>query len=332
LVRDTTIEVNYVGTLGRKLIRSEDFNRFAGDQLGWPEPGFGRFDGDPALNRINDAEGTLRFWENSVNSNYHALQVQFNKRYAAGFSLNAHYTWAKALDIRSTWHSGSTSSNFRQEGYSTDLRNIRADYGRAVFDARHRAVVNWLWDMPFLRNADSWAVSNLIGGWQLNGIVALQSGQPFTPHVNSSFASGDADFNADGNRNDRPNTPSVGSRLSCSRSDFTNPNSGCFNISGSSTADKLAYFGKPEDGAIGTLGRNTYDGPGLANVDFSLFKNINVPQISEDARFQVRFEFFNLFNRVNFFQPEPRIEFSTFGTPTESFDSREIQIGFKFIF
>lgn len=333
IARDMTIEANYVGTLGRKLIRAEDFNRFAGDMLGWPEPGFGRFEGDTGFNRINENEGTMRFWENSVNSNYHALQVQFNKRYAGGFALNAHYTWAKALDVRSTWHSGNTSSNYRQEGYSTDLRNIRADYGRAIFDARHRAVFNWLYDVPWLQDSDSWAMRNLVGGWQLNGIMALQSGQPFTPYFQSSFFSAvPGDFNADGWRNDRPNTPAMGSTWSCSRDDFKNPNSGCFNIADQSNEGKLAYFGRPEDGALGTLGRNTYDGPGYFGLDFSLFKTIGVPQISEDARFQLRFEFFNIFNRVNFFQPEPRMEYTTFGRPTETFDSREIQIGVKFIF
>jgi len=174
---------------------------------------------------------------------------------------------------------------------------------------------------------------NLVGGWQLNGILALQSGQPFTPHTASSFfSSTPGDFNADGNTNDRPNAPSSGSTWDCSRDGFKNPNSGCFNISDQSTAGKLAYFGRPEDGALGTLGRNTFDGPGYVGLDFSLFKTISAPQISEDARFQLRFEFFNIFNRVNFFQPEPRIERTTFGRPTETFDAREIQIGLKFIF
>ena len=96
--------------------------------------------------------------------------------------------------------------------------------------------------------------------------------------------------------------------------------------------DKLEYFGAPELGTNGDLGRNTYEGPGFANVDFSLFKIIPMSRISEEARLQFRVEFFNLFNRVNFHQPEPGIHFPTFGRATETFDAREIQLGVKFIF
>jgi hypothetical protein len=94
----------------------------------------------------------------------------------------------------------------------------------------------------------------------------------------------------------------------------------------------VAFFGTPELGSIGTLGRNTYSGPGFANVDLALFKRFSVPQISEEAHFQLRFEFYNLFNRVNFWQPEVRLNYDLFGQPTEAFDAREIQIGLKFVF
>ncbi|HUV12235.1 MAG TPA: hypothetical protein VMY18_01260, partial [Acidobacteriota bacterium] len=117
-----------------------------------------------------------------------------------------------------------------------------------------------------------------------------------------------------------------------------NPNAGIFNIPSSDPGDsptlahKLEYFGEPEDGDNGNLGRNTYEGPGFASVDFSLLKDIMLSELSEEARLQVRLEFFNLFNRVNFFQPEPDIKRELFGRATETFDAREIQLGVKFIF
>ncbi len=328
LLRDTTFEVNYVGTLGRKLIRADNPNRFAGDAIGLPSPN-GDFAGDTALNLVNRNEGVLRVWENNVNSNYHALQVQLNRRYSRGFALNANYTWAKSLDTRSTWHSGATSSNAQQEGFSTDVTNVRLDYGRSVFDARHRFVVNWLWDTPWFESADSWFLRNVVGGWQLNGIVAVQSGQPFTPFCRLSFGAG-CDFNADGERNDRPNTPSVGNHLDSSRLDFVRPG-GVFGVQGSTT-DRLAFFGIPAPGTNGTLGRNTYDGPGFANVDFSIFKEFGLSQITEEAKVQLRFEFFNITNRPNFFQPTVQINSSQFGRSTASFDAREIQLGVKILF
>ncbi len=328
LFRDTTFEANYVGTLGRKLIRAENPNRFPGDLDGVPNPATGAGNGDPSLNRINPNEGTLRFWENNVNTNYHALQVQLNRRYSSGFAINANYTWAKSLDVRSTWHSGATSSNRGQEGFSTDAFNVGIDYGRAVFDARHRFVVSWLYDAPWYRNADSWLLKNVLGGWQFNGITALQSGQPWTPHCSLSRPAG-CDFNGDGLANDRPNTPSVGNSVDFDRLDFAR---GAFGLSGANTATKLAFFGTPANGTNGTLGRNTFEGPGFVNFDFSVFKEAAIPALGEEGKLQLRFEFFNIFNRTNFFQPEPRIERGTFGQATEAFDAREIQIGIKILF
>jgi hypothetical protein len=323
--------------MGRKLIRAEDFNRYPGDTLGAPNPVSGENEGDLSLNRINPNEsGVLRFWENSNNSNYNALQVQINRRYASGLAINANYTLAKSLDTRSTWHSGTTTSNWFQEGMSTDVYNQRLDHGRSIFDARHRVTVNWLWDTGWFRSSGSSFLRNVLGGWQLNGIVALQSGQPFTPYCGSY--SRICDWNADGWPSDRPNTPAVGNSISSERSDFVNPNAGIFNIPSSipgrppTLADKLAYFGEPEPGTNGDLGRNTYEGPGFASVDFSFFKEIGLSMLREDAYLQLRFEFFNLFNRVNFRQPEPHIHLRRFGRVGAAFDAREIQIGVKFIF
>ncbi len=324
-----TFEANYVATLGRKLIRAENPNRFVGDRIGLGSPVNNEFAGDTAFNRINPNEGTLRVWENNVNSSYHALQVQLNKRYSSGFALNTNYTWSKSLDVRSTWHSGATSSNRGQEGYSTDISNVGLDYGRSVFDARHRFVVNWLYDTPWAKNADNWLVRNIIGNWQINGILALQTGQPYTPHCSSSFPGG-CDFNADGNNNDRPNTPASGNSLDSDRLDFVRPG-GAFGISGS-TATKLAFFGVPTAPENGTLGRNTFEGPGFRNFDFSLFKELSVPQLGEQGKVQLRFEFFNMTNHANFFQPQVRINTSTFGRSTQSFDARQVQIGIKILF
>ncbi len=333
LSRDLSIEANYVGTAGRKLIRAENFNRFTGDRVGEESP-TGEWAGDTSLNLINQTYGRMRFWENSVTSSYNALQTQVSKRFSKGWALTGNYTWAKSIDLRSTWHSGATSSNGAQEGYSTNVNNIQLDRGRSIFDARHRFVVNGIWDVPLFANSRL-LLQNLFGGWQVNGILSLQSGQPFTPHNTLSFPRG-GDFNADGNNNDRPNTPSIGNSFSSSRSDWVDPNAGPFRIQGASesptTSEKMAFFGTPQPGTDGTLGRNTYDGPGFANVDFSLFKSFKIPAVNEEARLQLRFEFFNVLNRPNFYQPTPQINSVQFGRATQTFDAREIQFGIKFIF
>jgi len=94
----------------------------------------------------------------------------------------------------------------------------------------------------------------------------------------------------------------------------------------------VAFFGKPEPGTDGTLGRNTYEGPGFANLDFSLFKDFKIEVINEESRLQLRFEIFNAFNRVNFGQPVNGLSSSLFGRSYWSFDARQIQFGLKLIF
>jgi len=333
--RDLVMDVNYVGTAGRKLIRAEDWNRFTGDRSGAESP-TGEWAGDTSWNRINQTYGTLRFWENSVTSSYNALQAQVSKRFSRGYAVTGNYTFAKSIDLRSSWHSGATTSNGRQEGYSTDASKIYLDRGRSIFDARHRFVLNGIWELPVLAKTRA-LLQNLFGGWQINGILALQSGQPFTPYDGRRFPVG-GDYNADGLGNDHPNTPSIGNRVSSVRSDWVNPGAGPFKIPTTnpdgipSTTERVAFFGQPEPGTNGTLGRNTYEGPGFANLDFSLFKNFKIEAINEESRLQLRFELFNAFNRVNLGQPDNRLENPGFGRSGSAFDARQIQFGLKFIF
>src|SRR5437868_14569304 len=129
-------------------------------------------------------------------------------------------------------------------------------------------------------------VKSVLGGWTLSSILILQSGQPFTVYSNASYPAGD--FNADGFNYDAPNTPSFGNYLSTSRSDYIR---GLFTPS---------QFPLPAPGHPGNLGRNTFDGPGLANVNLNLQKSFRVPWfVSEGAEVQFSGVIFYLFNRVN---------------------------------
>ncbi len=198
------------------------------------------------------------------------------------------------------------------------------DYGGSIFDARHRFETNFIWETPFFRNSDSGVVREVLGGWQINGVLSLQSGQPLTPHFSNGFGGG-GDFNADGTSNDRTDIPTTGNSFSDNGNvDPNNPNGGIFNG---------ITFPTPTPGQTGSLGRNTFQGPGFANFDFSLFKDFSLASVlTEESKLQFRVEFFNLFNRTNFLQPEPRVNNSRFGRSTDTFDSREIQFGLKLVF
>jgi hypothetical protein len=142
------------------------------------------------------------------------------------------------------------------------------------------------YDLPFGKNLTGLS-GKLFGGWQVNGIATLLTGFPFTPLLGSNRS-------GDGNtRNpDRPNL----------NPNFTGPV-----ILGNQTQwFNPAAFLVPNAGTFGNLGRGNYTGPGLAEVDMSVFKNTS---LSERFKLQFRAEIFNLLNRANFGTPSATVSF-----------------------
>jgi hypothetical protein len=231
------------------------------------------------------------------NSSYNALWVTANKRLARGLQFNASYTFSKSIDYNSLNSQGVVVQN------SYDARN---DRGLSDFDARHRFVINALYELP-LRG------SRLVEGWQLSTIVQLQSGNPV------NLVSGDAAFTG------LQNTL---------RADLVGP---ITILEDPEQWFDTSAFAPPTSPTthFGNLGRNVVIGPGFHNVDFSVLKNTN---ITERLRVQFRTEIFDLFNHANFGQPV-RIFGSTFGDITntrfptgDSGSSRQLQFALKFIF
>ena len=215
------------------------------------------------------------------------------------------YTLGKAMD---------TGSDVQVGGLPVDARALDLEWAPADFDVRHRFGVNWLWEIPWMRDATG-LTGTLLGGWQVNGIMALQSGFPFSVNTTSPFPNGD--YNGDGVNNDRPNTPSFGLEL---------PND-----------DRQAYINGlfvaadfPRPAVLGDLPRNAYRGPGYASTDLSLFKNFALPW--RDTKLQFRYEVFNVFNRVNLRLPNGNMAQPTFGRSTQANAAREMQFALKLIF
>jgi hypothetical protein len=135
-------------------------------------------------------------------------------------------------------------------------------------------------------------------------------------YTGANFPSGD--FNADGFNYDSPNTPSFGNYVSTSRSDYIQ---GLFPSSD---------FPRPASGQQGNLGRNTFDGPGLANVNLTAMKALRIPWFTpEGATFEVRGELFNLFNRVNLTPPSGDLSSGLFGRSTGQNLPRTVQFGLR---
>jgi len=360
LLNRLVLEVNYVGTTGHKLFRSENINRIPGGKLplgSCTTDNFGRricgqvdettYTGSTVainpLGALNPNFGQLRWWANVNNSNYNSLQATLRKQTAHGVSFNVGYTYSHSIDNGSAWHNSATTGNGAAagDGYTTDLTQPQLDRGNSTFDIRHRLVVNYVWELPIARNAHG-AYNVIAGGWQLNGIWSFQTGAHWEPFRSSSARlTGDCsqagidgglcinkggDYNLDNTPNDRPDA--TANHFTASKSQWTDG----WSIG---TGPTPPTFSSPCLGCVGNLGRNTFAGPNFFDVDMSLFKNF---KLTERVALQFRVESFNLFNYVNFklpganFAGNNKINHGNFGQSAGAFDPRELQFGLKLSF
>jgi hypothetical protein len=323
-VTSTTVaEVDYIGSVGRHLYAKYNVNRFAGDLI----QNGGNFTG------LAPGFGAINYGQDSESSGYNGFTASVRQRASHGVTLNAAYTFSKAIDQAS-----------KLDGAEhVDAFNDSLSRGLADFDVRHRLAFTTLWNLPSPHG--SGFMNKLLGGWELTNVTILQSGPPFSvictagfdPAKDSSGAvilpitqNNGCDYNADGTNYDRPNTPSFGnSKSGLSRSDYLG---GIFACGGTALCGSIF----PSPGLQeGNLGRNTFHGPGFANTDFSVIKNLKIPWFigGEGANLQFRTEFFNVFNRVNLTQVNSDIaNLSNFGKSTGTYPARDIQFALRIAF
>ncbi len=258
-------------------------------------------------------------WLSEGLSSYNALQVDVSRRFSHGLQIRGAYTWSKSLDDGTALNS---SVGANAPGFVMYPAKPKLDWGPANTDARHIAVVNSSYELPFgagqkFLGGLHGAAQKLAGGWTISGIETLQSGFPFTPQLGFNPTN-----NGDSRNPIRPswNPAFTGQRIPGTPNQYFNPNA----------------FVLPAPGTYGNLGRNVLVGPGLASTDLSIAKNT---QISEKVRAQFRAEFFNIFNRANFGSPNAVIFTSATATPaptagvitSTSTTSRQIQFGLKLL-
>lgn len=272
----------------------------------------------PGATRPNPNLGAGFFWYTEGNSSYNALQVDVVHRFSNGLQFRGNYTWSKDLDMNSAL-TGAQANN--QAQMILDRNDLQRDWGPSAYNIPNSASISGTYDLPFGKGK-AWANNfggfgnRLVSGWQVNTIVSLMSGFPFTPLLGSN-RSGDGDT-----RN--PDRPSLNPAFS-GPVVLGNPNQ-WFNPQA---------FILPTAGTYGNLGRGVYSGPGLADVDASLFKTT---AITERANLQFRAEFFNVLNHANFGPPNTTvfssgaISSSAGLITTTATTSRQIQFGLKLIF
>jgi outer membrane receptor protein involved in Fe transport len=301
LAKDLALEVGYVGSQGRHLGVRYNLNLpicvtapcTATAQFVRPYPTF----------------GDIQYQAQVANSGYNALQTSLRRRATGGLTLLASYTFSRAIDTASSTNDSTSGT----QKFPQNPRNLRDEKGLSDFHRKHQFSTSFNYELPFGRkraflSGARGVTEALLGGWQVNGIVTLLSGRPFTPQYNT---------NASNSGNQRPNL--VGDP-------FANVPAGLY--------FNPAAFAAPVASAtdlnlFGNLGRNTLIGPGFADVDLSALKNF---RLSERVKLQFRAEVFNAFNHPNFHIPEFRLDFPNAGQFTDVEEGREWQFALKLIF
>jgi hypothetical protein len=332
--RDVLLEVGYVGTKGTNL------PRFIEGNPAIYVPGF-----DPATGQPNSTSGNAdrrRLYSGCTlaassppcvysstgliagiaNSAYNALETSLRKRFSQGVSFLASYTFSKTIDDASSFNM--TGSAAKPVAGENDLAqnpfNLAAERGLSLFDARHRFVFSYQWELPFLKHSQGW-YQKVLGGWQLNGIATVMSGTPFTVFDSRDVSVQGGAPEITGFSANRPNlVPGQ------------NPNAGPRSANVWLNASAFQAITEDPNSPVqqfGTAGRNIAIGPSYGDWDFSAFKNIRV---AEGKQFQFRAELFNLLNHTNFRLPDSDISSPTFNHIQAALPPRLVQFALKFLY
>lgn len=241
----------------------------------------------------------------SFNANYNSLQGYVKKQFRGSSLISASYTWSKNLTNNQTDNSTAPQNSY----------NYQAEYGRAQQDRRHVFSANFVYELPFFR-AQKGVVQKVLGGWDLSGIVQVNSGLPLTV-TNASVDPAGLGF--------------LGASSAGPRTDLTctDPNAGAPHTI--STWFNKSCFANVPSGIIrpGNAGRGVINGPGYQRWDISAFKNIT---FRDRFTFQLRGDAFNIWNHTNLSAVNTSFTSTLFGTVTGYRDPRIMQVSAKFLF
>jgi hypothetical protein len=242
-------------------------------------------------------------------SNYNSLQALFEKRFSHGLQFQASYTWSKTMDNASSFEDALNPFNFN------------ATYGLSKYDARHRFVFNFVWDLPVPKY--SGFKGKFLDGWEISGIETLQSGFPIriTSQADNELLDSTFDFEAVGEPNLVP--PFHTQDIRKNGGFAFNP--ALFDNNIQSAAD---LNGVPL-GSIGTSPRSICCGPGIYNTDMSFNKST---QLGERLSMEFRGDIFNIWNHAQFTTVDGNVGDATFGQVLHVRDPRLVQFALKFHF
>ncbi|HEY0761587.1 MAG TPA: TonB-dependent receptor [Pyrinomonadaceae bacterium] len=257
----------------------------------------------------NPNMGILDLLGNLGESNYNALQVELRRRFSQGLFLQFNYTFQKTLDNISPGNPGLNSEDQTRVAAFLDNQNQHLDYGRADFDQTHVFNLNAVYDLPFGKgkyflNDHGGTVDRLVGGWQLGGILRINTGTPLTivdPRGTLNRVGRSANQTAVTNLTNDQISNLVGIFKQDGVVYYINPSVINTNGRGAAAFGLTPFSGEVffdnGPGQFGTLARSTINGPLFTQLDMSLTKSI---RLTEKMRFQIRADAFNVLNHTNF--------------------------------
>jgi len=235
-----------------------------------------------------------------VSNNYNSLQVKIDRRFSGGFQMTTAYTLGHALGVSS------------EDGGLWNYIQQRRSYARLDFDRRHTFVQSYVYELPFGRGKKfltSGVGRWVAGGWQLNGVLSLMTGRPFTLGTNVSANTPGSSITPD-LRGEMKLTHAVAGTVGTATWFDT---TGCVPVVTPSCFVQQPLDADGRTPHFGNLGRNVFNGPGLGNLDFSIFRRI---EVTERVKVELRGESTNVTNSPAFGNPNTTLGDANFGRIT----------------
>jgi hypothetical protein len=287
------LELEYAGSAAKHLVLCYNPNEV--------QPGPGSQDSRRLLQAIANVNNMLQC-DPRNRSTYHAGTVKVQKRFSDGVQFLVSYTYGKSLD-----YGASAASGGGEVGSGQTITDMDAWHGPSGFDVRHRAVISYVYELPFgggrrWMNEAGGLLQGIVGGWQLSGITTLTTGRPFTVQLQTGVNNG---------------APSWPNRIGSGKLDdptvdlWFNP----------------ADFVAPPPNTYGDSGRGILYGPGHVNFDASLSKRF---AMAGGSNVEFRWDAFNVFNHPGFGFPNRNIGNPSVGRITTTIvDNRSMQFALK---
>jgi hypothetical protein len=290
------LRLSYTGSHGSNLETFLDLNQVPANTAGYAVAG---------NSRPFPIWSVLQSVYNEAESNYNNFTADVKKRYSGGFQFESSYSFTR--DVAD--EGGGNPSAFVAAGgnWLSDRFHPGLDYGNVIYDRRHRFLTTYLYELPvgkgkkFLSNSNGF-IDRVLGGWEVAGVVVIQSGPFLTPYETSADPAGTNQVNVTGF-----SRPDVVAGTSPYAHGQTSPNGPLFlNPSGYTIpANNIGRFGNAPVGSI--------VGPGTRAVSMSLIKTV---KFTESLRLQFGAEVANLLNHRNYQPPNMAVDTSGFGTLT----------------